>query len=277
MNPDDEIKKLEEKQEHLTDWINKYNKATNALPFVQKQLDITNWEIDALNARPDEASEIPFPGLASAFERENDFLKRVLPQMPEYDMQQLLYSTAASTGGTIDVYEYITRVGDLDTPAAIEYEKTYSNAYQELQAAQNRRQSVRDFVLKLRNPQTLDRFDKASKAYSASKIQAGERTFAAYAFRDFLNGVKGDLFNFARKWPNENMTWEIMAERLTNGSQSMGFQEIIRQKDKHSSLLSRLADIAKDRESGALTNIENVWVQVLDHVHTVLGLVNQTE
>jgi hypothetical protein len=91
--------------------------------------------------------------------------------------------------------------------------------------------------------------------------------------RNLLDGIRGDLFKLARKWPKENMTWQKMAERLAKGgSTGVECQELIRQERNRSSLISRLSDILKDRETGSLTNLDNVWTQVMDHIYTVLAV-----
>jgi hypothetical protein len=40
------------------------------------------------------------------------------------------------------------------------------------------------------------------------------------------------------------------------------------------SLISRLSDIAKDREGGSLTNLDNLWTQISDHIYIVLSLID---
>ena len=47
----------------------------------------------------------------------------------------------------------------------------------------------------------------------------------------------------------------------------------LRQKDVRGSLISRLSTVLKDREGGSLTNLDDLWIQVLDHIYVVLELV----
>ena len=97
------------------------------------------------------------------------------------------------------------------------------------------------------------------------------KTSTAVEIRTLIDGVKGDLFNLARKWQKENMSWEEMVERLARGE--IEKQELLDQKKVHSSLISRLSDVLKDREGGSITNIENIWIQVLDHLYVLLNLI----
>lgn len=268
------MKKLEAKRDHLKDWLERHRKAQDAVPFVQMNLDITEWEIQALSNRPDEADEIPLGDLESKFGSEYDHLTRALPMMPEYDADALPTLTAVTTSGSADVFAYVTRVGSLGTPDACVYSQKYTVAYRELQAAQSRPKNVRDLLRKLGNPNTLQRFDRALNACFAATSGTGERTAAAGEMRTLLDGVQGDLFTKARKQPSENMTWETMAERLSTGKpRGMAHQRLINEKNTRSSLISQLSDVLKDREGRSPVNLDDLWSQLLDHLFIVLRLV----
>jgi hypothetical protein len=277
MEADDEVEKLNARCIYYDEWLRRYKQATHVLPSIERERDLAHWELEALSNQPDEASEIPLGGLGATFERENDYIFGALPMMQEYDSDRFLAGSALSTAGTASVYEFVTRVGELGTPQASQYSSRYSRRYQELQYAQNRTQEVRQLVSGLGNLQTLERFDRAVNAVSAARLDVGQRTAAAFEARTFLDGVKGDLFELARQWSDENMTWETMAARLAKGGpQGLEAREISHQESRRSSLLNRLSEIGKDRVAGTLTDIENVWTQTLDHIYTVLGLVNLT-
>jgi hypothetical protein len=91
--------------------------------------------------------------------------------------------------------------------------------------------------------------------------------------RNLLGGVEGDLFQLARSKDKENMTWELMIERLAKGvPKGHEYRELISQIAFRSTLVSRLSDVLKDREAGSENDIGHLWTQVLDHIHTILGL-----
>jgi hypothetical protein len=50
------------------------------------------------------------------------------------------------------------------------------------------------------------------------------------------------------------------------------YQELLAQETYRATLFSRLSDVLKDREAMSKNNIDNLWTQVLDHIHTILGL-----
>lgn len=280
-NPDeisDDIEKLEERKLFYEEWMNRYRGAQRAAPFVQMNLDMTNWELDALKNRPSEASEIPYKGISDQLDRENQYFRGVLPLIPNYGIPALYSSTAFSASGTVSVYEYVSRVGDLGTSDALNYANKYTANYHEIQNAHNRPNQIRELIIRLSAAGSLDRFDRAHQAYMTYKSQTGSRSAAAMEMRTLLDGIKGDLFERARKWPKENMTWEYMSSRLAVRSERKAAeQELRKQGYVHSSLINRLSEVGKDREGGSLTNIDHIWTELLDHLYSVLGLVKVDE
>lgn len=56
------IEKLEAKRDHLEKWLAQHKKAQGAVPFVQKNLEMTYWEIDAIANLPDD-TKFPYKDL----------------------------------------------------------------------------------------------------------------------------------------------------------------------------------------------------------------------
>jgi hypothetical protein len=270
----DEIKKLEERKAHLEDVRASYLKAQDVLPYIQENIDITDWQIRAYKNLPPEASEIPKPNRTDELELENQYLRGVFTVLNIPSEPQLHSSTSVTiSGGTID-YSYIDRVRDIGTPSAIEYGNSFILEYNQLQDVQQRPRQVRDRLEKIGGENLLERFNTANKTYLAFRNGSGNRTAAANDMRNLLLGFKGDLFNLARRFPKENMTWDTMSARLAiNGGRGTEHMVLSTQNTMHSSLLARLADVLKDREGGSITNLDSIWTETLDHLYTVLGLI----
>lgn len=265
---------LEEKHELLKTWLDHHKKAQDVAPYVRKNLEWTEWELKAIRDYPDKAN-ITFAPLEDTFRRDLEFSRESLPMMPDYDLILVTDSTAVSTPGVSHVYGYVSNAVRLGTPEAIEYAERYTTEYQKLQESQGRAIDVRKLVEKLKQPNLLERFDKAEKAYMLLKVGTGERSTVALLLRNLLDGMKGQLFEFARKNLQENMTWKIMADRLAKGGPgSTECSVIIDEESKYSMLIDRLSTIAKDREGKLLRDIEDIWAIVLDHIYAVLSLVN---
>lgn len=272
----DELENRKAKYDYLKTWLDNFSQAQDIVPHVQNELEKTDWEIEALSNMPDEASEIPLGNITVLFNEDLRFLNRALPMIPTFDPSTFSSSDAISTSGTASVYEYISRIGDINTPRAYEFSEHFTLKYQEIQSAQNRPNEIRKLLEKLPGKNTLDRFDRAENIYSQFKAGVGEKTSAAMEMRNFLYGLVGDLAQFAKQWEKENTpSWEKIAERLSkNGTSGLEYQEMLRQKNVHSSLIGRLSSVGKDREGSSVTNLNHIWTELLDHVFTILNIIN---
>lgn len=270
----DNWRKLDDDERYLTEWLIRFNQAKDIAPHVYRVLQNVKWQKDALKNQPDEAAEIPTGDLSASIDAAHIHLMNTFPLMPEYSRVSANTTGAYSASAGSGIYNFVARVGDLGTPAAKAYSEKFTGLYRNLQVAQDRPQEVRRLVERLRQSQTLARFDTAYKSYLEIKA-GGSRAGAAGNVRTLLDGIKGDLFEKARKSPKENMTWETMAGRLVAGaSADEDRKQLVLKLINHQSLVNRLSEVLKDREAGSLTNLDDLWTQVLDHIFTVLTLVN---
>lgn len=269
----DEIESLERRRKYLDEWVRRHKEAQRIVPFVQSNLESTNWAILALTNEPKEADEMPQPEFAKQFNEENDYIEQVVPMMPHYDVNMAMASTAVTSASSSDVYLHVATIGDLGTEAARQYSDFYTRKYVDLQQKQKRQSRTRALVSRLGNRQTLDRFDRASAAYSAWRAGSAERTAAANEMRNLIYGIKGDLFEAASKGATENMTWQKMAERLAKGGPgSPDAQQLLRLQTKNSKLIGDLSAPAKDREGQASVDLNHLWIRVIDHAYALLTL-----
>ena len=169
-------------------------------------------------------------------------------------------------------------MGDSNSTITKQYSEKYTNLYHELQIAQERPKAVRDLLAKFRNEKLLERFDNTSKVYYAVKSGTSTHTAAATEMRALLDGLQGELFERARKQPKENMIWDEMVMRISKGEAgSVERQELIRQNEIRSSLVSQLSDVLKYRKKHSIVTIEMLWTQVIDHIYVVMGLIKLPE
>jgi hypothetical protein len=290
-NPEDEvekdIKKLEERREHLLAAIQGRIIAKDDLPHLQQQLELTEWQLRALKNRPPESIEIPYKNRSDEIESENQFLIEKFPilNIPPFRIQggpvwiqsPSMYSASDSitVSGTPPTLDFVSRVRDLGTPDAIDFGNTYILEYNQLQESQERPMRVRELLDKLNSPSTLERFDDAFAAYKIYKSDPKEKISAANMMRNLIDGVKGDLFDRARHWPKENMTWTTMSSRIAiNGDRGQEHVTLDNQKRVKASLYARLSDVVHDQERGSITDLNNIWIEILDYIFSVLGLIN---
>ncbi len=274
----EETKWLNKRRHYLTAWQADFKNAKDALPFVESDLVNTDWAIEALRSQPTVAGERPFTGLAEKLERDYYYMVDALPPIPSYDPTRLSTASSMAVSGTASVYDVVRNFGRYDTPEARGYAQAYVAKYDALQEAQHRSQLTRILVEKLKSPSTLDRFDRALTSYVDAKSGIVAPTQAASEIRNLLYGINGDLLKMGRKTGKEPIKWPEMAKRLAkSGLKDAPYRELAAQGDVYKTLQNRLSGIAKDREGVSLEELNHIWTQVLDHIYTILGLVNFTE
>jgi len=267
----DELDKLLERRKYLADWLERNKKAQEMLPYVQQELELTELNIQALRKLPDEADEIPREDLSFTLNHENQHLKLALPLMPLYNREAFQSSSdEIISGSTATMTTFISRVGEIGTEASRSYANSYFSDYQKIQESQSRPAKVRKLIELLDDERIIKRYDVAYEAYIGLKSGIANRTGTASEMRNLLHGVKLGLFNKARKWSDENMTWERMAYRLSKSSHE---KSLLIQKEKIQSLLiSDLSHVLKEQDKKSPINLDHKWVQVLDHIYSIISL-----
>lgn len=272
------LETLKSKAEYLREWLQRHREAEEIAPDIKKNLDFTEWQIKAIESRPDESVEIIFPDLQETLDSDTAYLNLALPMMPKYDKEDVLGTTAFTSSGTATVSVWSGRVGDLGTPEAIDFSNRVSGELEDLQKRYDKPKEIRDLIKRLNNPQTIDRFDAAVSSFAAVDRGADRRASAANDMRNLLNGIKGDLWELARNKSSENMSWEKMSRRLARGeTDGPQYQELLKHELRHSSLISRLSDVSKDREGGSATNMRLLWMEIQDFLIALLGLLRLSE
>jgi hypothetical protein len=260
--------KIEEMQDYLVQWLNGLDEANKAAPAVRQTLDVVTWQVDTLALSPPEGAHLSTSEIDRVAGFELERLKVVLPQILHYHSSLLVSAAGTSTGS---MYSYLSDMAELGSPETLAYASQRTEVYQQIQESQERPKRVRE-LLESRFPTKVAQFDSAKYAFDQCRAGIGKETAAALEMRTLVDGVKGELFERARKLPDEKMTWPIMSERLASGPAEkalMSEQERIR-----STLYDELSGTAKDRRAKkqAAASIQDIWTRTMDHIHTVLSL-----
>lgn len=264
-------RKLKEIIGHVSQWLERFQKAKEAVPDVQKIKEEAEWLTQVFKDRPPEVLDISADPLEERIDQTHKIVMEGLQMLPEIDRQSITFATSASTFGTDSAISYVIMAAESDSPRAREYAEKQQRAYEELQRVQKRFEEVRERMRKLL-PMKVTQLELAHQAYYTAKSGTGERTAAALEMRTLLNQVQGELFQKARSKPKENMTWETMAERLQPDPAPRSLLRA--QEQTRSELVDELSRITKQREGISIRDLNIVWMRWLDHLYIVLGLVD---
>jgi len=95
--------------------------------------------------------------------------------------------------------------------------------------------------------------------------------------RNLIDGIKGELFDRARNYDNENMNWDLMAERLHRGENNgVEHKEILRQESIRSKIVDELSKAAKDREGSNSISIQDLWTKLINHLYVLLNSIHSS-
>jgi len=273
---EEELNNRKAKKKYLEDWLINLSQANEAVPYVQREIEKTDWEIKAFSNIPIEGNDVPHDDFIVIFDDEFNYLRNSLGYIPNIELSTLSSTDAITTSGSGSVYQYMSRIGDIDSPNAIDFSLQITNDYQKLQLRHNRPEEIKNLLGIFNEPNLIERFIRANDGYYKYKSGIGDETFVANEMRNFLRGLYGCLLRRAKYWENENdLDWEKIGKRLSKGSPgSTEFQEFIKQEEKYRSLYSRLSKVGKDEDKYSINNLNHVWSELLDYVYTILNLIN---
>lgn len=259
--------------DYLKQWSENFKSAQKIAPLVDKAIEQKEWEVSAFKAMPDAATEIPHDHLRALWLAENTSWAQLLPPMPFYNQTNMVTGLVVTTHASTASYEFVTRASEI--AAAKRWSNEHSRNYVKIQSSQNRIEAVREFLQRL-NPERVKEFEDAENAYRAWRLGSGEKTSAGFAMRTVLEHVKGDLFDLAINKPVEQkVTWEQMAERLVIGGPSYTPYEVLLDLGKDwKSIHIRLTDVGKNLHAGLATDLNAVFVQLVDHLYGILSLID---
>lgn len=261
-------------EDQLREWLERFGKAQDAVPFVSRSLEVVHWERQALDNLPEEARRLQLPYTADYYRRRCDYLAGTLPRISDYDVDSVRNFPAVLTSGTVNYYGFLDEVADLQTPASQTYADTQKRTYSELQTRQMRIHDVRSLLCKLGSKRVLSQFERAFRAHSADATKTGARTAAAIEMRTLLDGVQGELFARAGHQRGQKTSWLSIAMHFAKGEPcDITYQKVVEEGQSREKLIGQLSLSAKDRDESHPVDLDAVWTETLDHIYTVLSLV----
>jgi len=272
------LEKLLEKKSFLDEWLRRAKKARDVEQNVIQMRDETNWQIKTVASMPSDNLDFDLNNFTMRIDKDIDQIKQNYPWMPDYEISPTGGTAVITSATSTDFVDRVVGPSTFHPENEVStWAKSSLKSYSDIQEAQGRESLSRSFLYEL-NSERGKEFDKAKKSVQSAKVGSDERTKAGNEMRNLLNHLKGDLFEKARKTPRENMSWQIMVDRLGIGEEGeVEQQELMKQKEKWHSLQIRLTDITKNQEGGYVTDIEATWRQLIDHIYTIRGLIDWSE
>lgn len=270
----DILQSLINRREHLSNWLKSLRDAIEISRFVKLQLDYTNWMIETINSLS--GTEGPFYGtnFAKQVNENTEYIRRAFPPLSPFDYSTVGSSSGFTAADSSTLFSILVDIDEFTTGETNTYVNELITKYRELEEQYKRHEEVFQLLQEHNFKDSISRFNDAFEMYNLYKNDFTNSSSAANEIRNLINGIKGDLFEKARKREKENMTWSTMAQRLAkSGPNSNECNEIKNQEGEQSDLIDLLSRILKKREGIHTIDLDTIWIRTLDHIYIVLNLI----
>ncbi len=263
------MNRLKEVRDYLRTWLERHKKASEIAPDVQRTYDLVDWQYQLWTTAPDTFKTSCGETLEPVVDREYEVTIRHLPQLPAYNVHAVTTVSTVATSASSMSYDCLLTARELDAIVDPGFFERHAQAYQVIQARQNRFDEVRELTDRL-FPDLAGQLESAWQAFDSARAGSVSTATAALEIRTLVDNAQGKLFGKARSHPTENMTWETMTARLCPSPVAVEqAATLTTQKGLRGQLIGRLSGIAKRRPEASVTDLEHAWIQALDHLTVV--------
>lgn len=249
---------------YIREWLERQRQEAELASDIQHARSAAEWQEAAYADIYPYLPESDRKVLDSRFDLAYHHLKSELPMPPSYGPGAVTGISSAVATGTMGTYGFAIGLRDLG-PLAFAKAQPHIASFQRLQASQNRVTEVRGLLFKI-SAKLADQFERANDEQVVVSTHPDRVATAALEIRTVVDNLKGELFERARNTPRENMTWEIMADRLAKrASHETSVALLLEQRSERGSLIDKLSALAKSRSEANEGELSNLWSLVLGH------------
>jgi len=196
----------------IDEWCAALKRANEIAPTVAKLREEVRWEVGVFEQLPPEADNVSSTGVDEQSRIALEAFQKRVPAMPPYS-KELVCQISSTTSNTASVtVSFLSRVTQLESPAARQYGLVKLQEYFDMQAAHKRPEEVRQLIDR-HIPLLLPRFDQAYDTVGQFVAGVSTDTAAANDMRNLVDGLQGQLYERARHAPKEIMTLRLVAQR----------------------------------------------------------------
>lgn len=260
---------LIEKKLHSQEFIRRATKAYNLIPYVQKGLEYTEFELGVINNCPEEVKQ-DFDSKSAYYQEDAlDFINRlILP--PEYSDGTHIVPSPSSAALTMSVVKGIEQY--CPTATAITWMTESKSAYASIIENSTTKDFIKKGIEKL-NYELIIIFEDAEDDFDKYKAEAIDAKKVALSMRTLIHRFNGEIIEKARKWREEGIRLKEAFERITVLSkESNNYQQLMTRADGFKSGLNKdISDIVHDRN--CQKNLEEVHVDYIEFLNIALSAI----
>lgn len=266
------IEQAESNRKDLSDWLEKAAEIRQVEPYVQQAYDVISWECESFKKIAENAPDLNSE-VVNSLQFSGEVSSKYLPRITiESDWSRIVAVPATAISGSSMTFEYLNEI--YPQVAHEDQAKILPQivSYKFLQENQKRYESLTE-VLREMNSSIEEEFQAAFIELKHYKNCTSKVFSPATAIRNALQHFKGELFFRARRSAKDTPNWQIMAERLVlEKPPSPEYNILLQEEQKHSVLYDKLSKILKGNVAISPDELENLFIEVSDHMHSVLSL-----
>ncbi len=274
----DELGDIKKKQELLSGWIEDLKRRQEQLPYVEKSLELTDYQLDLVSNFPPAVPPTVKSEIIQAYSNTKGFWQSFVETPPgarPYTLTMAVSGLALEASGSNVAFEALSAmtVGHPEDVTNWAREKTIG--YQNLQHRQRRDEAVEELIQRLL-PVRAAEFKESCTTFAAA-VTGGAQSAWGIAARNLLEHVKGELFAAAQKaLSKQKVKWAEFAGALARqGAGSNEHAGLLVQENMYNVLHTGLTDIAKNRLQLAEQDLRDRRTELHDHLFAVLSLVDE--
>ena len=253
---------------YIREWLERQRQAAELAPDIQRARSAAEWQESAYADIYPYLPESDREALDTRFDLAYHHLKSELPMPPSYGPGAVTGISSTVATATMGTYGFALGLRDVG-PLAFARAQPHISSFQRLQDSQNRVTEVRGLLLKI-SSKLADQFERANAQQVMVSTHPDRVATAALEIRTVVDNLKGELLERARNTPRENMTWEIMVDRLAKQvSRETSVALLLAQRTERGHLLDKLSALAKRRSEANEGELSNMWSLVLEHLYIV--------
>lgn len=245
------------------------------VPAIKNALEQTKWQRDVICTMPDEVKKEITDEYVSEISEALTFSSRIFQPLENLSLTNVSSLSAVVVSDSSAAYNTVIMFGNSASPSVSEWAVAHQKSYQVLQEKQERVTATKQLLGSL-SLKVANEFGEATESVKYATTTTGDIQGAAIKLRNVLEHLRGELFERAIQRPREQkIKWTEMAERLAKGGSSgIECKRLLSEENKYKSLHSDLTNVAKNLKVITKGNLENLNTEVVDHVYTIITLIN---
>jgi hypothetical protein len=275
----DDLDALLRKQSLLTGWLGDYQQRTEYLPFVEKSLEVTKYQIDVAQHLPLSLPPATGREIVGSFAQTVPFWESFAKNTTgTYAFASPVTGLALEASGSNVSYQSISALTVGHSKEVTDWAREKTVNYQVLMKKQDREKTLRDEITAL-FPARLDEFDTAVASFSEAVTQSHPQVAWGIHARNLLEHVKGDLFVIAQKiLRKQKVKWAEFADALAKrGIGSPEHAGLVAEESNYRVLHSALTDLAKNLIQLPEPDLRDRRTEFDEHLFAVLTLVDEAK